>query len=121
MEKTIHISSLQELLSISKTSQLSAQSILSRRICTDKDGWSNLDYPSDLKEELCHLIVDVLGGQTKTKTRLFNRLRHGSPLRHWGLDRTVLIERDGKPRFYYIAGQDMSAELPMIRKQLLAS
>lgn len=115
------IQSLEMLYALTEGHQLSAQSILNRRVYIPSVGWTNIVIKDELKEEISNLIVDVLGGQEKTKKRLQMRFRLGRPPQNWGLDRVVLVKRDDVIRFTYIAGQDMSTELPMIRKQLLNS
>jgi hypothetical protein len=108
---------LTELFEATKGHQLSAQELINRRSMINGE-WQNFEVSDELSEEINDKIIEVLGGQHRTKNTMYNVLRRSSP-QHWGLGR-IFIEKygDSPIRFSYCAGQDYPAELAQIRKYL---
>lgn len=106
-----------ELYKATAGHQLTAQEIINGRTKTIEQGWTPFDMTDELREECFRMIVNTLGGQTKTKASILNKLRYSKP-QHWGLSRTVLEKHEGRPFFSYIAGQDCTYEKNEIRKVL---
>jgi hypothetical protein len=108
---------LQELFEATKGSQLSAQQLINRRAFINGE-WSDFEVSDELSDEITEKILEVLGGQSRTRINMRYTLRRATP-QHWGLAR-IFIEKygDSSIRFSYCAGQDYPAELQQIRKFL---
>jgi hypothetical protein len=108
---------LEELYSATNGHQLSAQELINRRSMIYGE-YQNFEVSDELSEEINGRIIEVLGGQHRTKNTMYNTLRRSTP-QHWGLCRIFIEQYGDSPiRFSYCAGQDYPAELAQIRKYL---
>lgn len=118
MQNNLLISDINQLAAFAKAHQLTAQQVINGRIYIDGQGWTSVEFTDELADKLKSMIVDALGGQTRTQVRIANVLRCDKP-QHWGLSRLFLEQyQDNAPRFHYCAGQDYPAELRTIRQFL---
>ena len=116
------LKSLAQAIKLNK-GQLTATQILNGNIYTVK-GWERFNVTDELRENVAQQIVEILGGQYKTKNRVFNAIKYGG-VSHWGLDRMLIDTRvnyqDKRKKdivISYCAGQDYPYECNVIRTDL---
>lgn len=116
------LKSLAQAVKLNK-GQLTATQILNGNIYTSK-GWERFKVTDELKENVSLQVVELLGGQSKTKERVFNTIKYGG-VSHWGLDRMLIDTRvnhlDRRKKnivISYCAGQDYPTECNTIRTAL---
>lgn len=98
--------------------QITGQQLINRRVYLKGEGWANIEFTDELREQICNDIAETLGGRNATKQSIKNTLRYGTP-QHWGLSRILLSQYgNGTPRLKYCAGQDYRAETKAIRNYL---
>jgi hypothetical protein len=79
------------------------------------DGVGFIKTNNLLTDDIINDVCDLLGGQTKTKDRMFYTILRGG-FSKWYLER--IAYSFSRKRFEYCAGQDYTAELREIRKDL---
>lgn len=117
------LKTLKQALRLQNDGRLTAQDLLRGQLYTTR-GWEYFKLDSQFKEELARAVSNALGGHNKTKEKVYNLIRWGSPS-HWGLARVMITRRkDPKDkrrkliRVDYCAGQDYIFDLNEIRKDL---
>lgn len=108
-----HFTSLLELFKATDGHQLTGQEVINERTYLNGE-WQDIDISTELRENVCGLISELLGGKEKTKERVYNKLLKGRP-QHWGLSRIFFNEHEGRVYCSYCAGQDYPYELHLIR------
>lgn len=111
-----HFTTFADLLIATTGHQLTAQEIVNERTYISGN-WENISLSDELREEICKTISETLGGQYKTRVKIFRSLYYGRP-QHWGLRRVFFREYNGKILCSYCAGQDYPAELQQIRNAI---
>lgn len=98
--------------------QVTAQQLLNGRMYLKNKGWNNIKLTDELKEVIINSIVEILGGQRKTKEIIYRKLHNEKP-QHWGLDRIFISQYKKHPaRLSYCAGQDYTWEVREIRNAI---
>ena len=116
--KTIKFTTIQQIYEATKGSQLTGQQLINRRANINGE-WQDFEVSEELSEEINNKIVEVLGGQQRTKRTIKNVLNYSKP-QHWGLNRIHIEKYGNSPiKFSYCAGQDYPGELQTIRKYLI--
>ena len=112
-----HFTTFAELLQATEGHQLTAQEIVNERTYLKGEGWANISLSDELRREILTLVSETLGGQHKTRQRIFSNMYYGRP-QHWGLSRVFFRVYNGKVMCSYCAGQDYPSELNTIRAAL---
>jgi hypothetical protein len=100
-----------------ESQEVTVQSLLNGRMCFKKQGWDDINLSPELREQICDEVVTILGGQEKTKERIYNLLMRSKP-QHWGLERIQVVDYGNGAELEYCAGQDETYELNQIRREL---
>lgn len=95
-------------------SDINLGNLIGKRIYLKDAGWITTN--NLLTDELIEKVCDLLGGQSKTKEKMFVVLRRQN-FSKWYLER--IAYSFNRKCFTYFAGQDYPAELAEIRKDLV--
>ena len=95
--------------------QFNLHNLVHNRVHLKEKGWTDISIDEDFFNESVTDIADLVGGRTKTKEIARFNLRN-KPVSNWFTNRIVLTPNNV---WTYIGGQDYTAEMKEIRKQLV--
>lgn len=99
------------------TRQTSAQEILNGRICLKDEGWTDVEIPAALREQVVNEVVAIAGGHRATRNRMWHALTY-ERRQHWALRRMFVEKYEGPAHLGYCAGQDYTYEMGQLRAAL---
>lgn len=93
--------------------QATVQQLLNGRICLKSKGWTDIKISDELREVLALRASEILGGQSKTQTAIFDNLNQTARIpQHYTLDRMHVSKYSNDPiEIDYCAGQSHVIEL----------
>jgi hypothetical protein len=94
--------------------QFNLHNLVHNRVPLKDKGWTDISIDEDFFNESINDIAELVGGRAKTKEIVRFNLRN-KPVSNWFTNRIVLTPKNV---WTYIVGQDYTAEMKEIRKQL---